>query len=93
VVIASERYPAEPRTGDVIEGLDDAARVEGAIVFHSGTRRDGDLIRTAGGRVLTVSAMGATIEAARERAYDAVDRISWPGHQYRRDIAAAAAGA
>jgi phosphoribosylamine--glycine ligase len=91
VVMASERYPAEPRTGDVIEGLDAAARVEGAIVFHAGTRRDGDVIRTAGGRVLAVTAMGATIEVARARAYDAADRISWPGRQYRRDIALGAA--
>jgi len=91
VVMASERYPAEPRTGDVIEGLDAAARVEGAIVFHAGTRRDGDVIRTAGGRVLAVTAMGATIEVARARAYDAADRISWPGRQYRRDIALVAA--
>jgi phosphoribosylamine--glycine ligase len=88
VVIASEHYPADPRTGDVIEGLDDAARVEGVMVFHAGTRRDGDVIRTAGGRVLTVTAMGETIDAARARAYEAVDRISWPGAQFRRDIAA-----
>ncbi len=91
VVMASEHYPAEPRTGDVIEGLDDAARVEGAMVFHAGTRRDGDVIRTAGGRVLAVSATGATVEDARRRAYGAVEEISWPGAQYRRDIAAAIA--
>jgi phosphoribosylamine---glycine ligase len=89
--MASERYPAEPRTGDVIDGLDDAARVDGAIVFHAGTRRDGDVIRTAGGRVLAVSATGATVEAARRCAYEAVDHISWPGCQYRREIALVAA--
>jgi phosphoribosylamine--glycine ligase len=93
VVVASEGYPTDPRTGDAIAGLDDAARVDGAMVFHAGTRRDGDAIVTAGGRVLAVSAMGATVGAARARAYDAVDRISWPGRQYRRDIAAAVAGA
>jgi phosphoribosylamine--glycine ligase len=93
VVIASEGYPAAPRTGDAIDGLDDAAEVEGAIVFHAGTQRDGDVIRTAGGRVLTVTGMGPTVDAARARAYEAVDRISWPGAQHRRDIAAAVADA
>jgi phosphoribosylamine--glycine ligase len=95
VVLASEGYPADPRTGDPIDGLDDAARVDGAIVFHAGTRRDdgGGAIMTAGGRVLAVSAMGATVDEARARAYDAVDRISWPGRQCRRDIAVAVAGA
>jgi phosphoribosylamine--glycine ligase len=90
VVLASEGYPADPRTGDAIDGLDAAAEVDGAIVFHAGTRRDG-VIRTAGGRVLAVSAVGETVEVARARAYEAVDRISWPGVQYRRDIAAAIA--
>jgi phosphoribosylamine--glycine ligase len=89
VVLASEGYPADPRTGDAIDGLDDAAAVDGAIVFHAGTRRDGDVIRTAGGRVLAVTATGATVDAARASAYLAADRISWPGCQYRRDIAAA----
>jgi phosphoribosylamine--glycine ligase len=88
IVVASEGYPASPRTGDAIEGLDAAAEVDGAIVFHAGTQRDGDVIRTAGGRVLAVTATGATVDTARARAYDAVDRISWPGAQYRRDIAA-----
>jgi len=92
VVLASEGYPAAPRTGDAIDGLDAAAEVDGAIVFHAGTRRDGDVIRTAGGRVLAVSATGPTLQTARTRAYDAVDRISWPGAQHRRDIAAAVAG-
>jgi len=91
VVMASEHYPADPRIGDAINGLDDAAEVDGAIVFHAGTKRDGDVIRTAGGRVLAVSAMGETVDAARTRAYDTVERISWPGVQYRRDIAAAVA--
>jgi phosphoribosylamine--glycine ligase len=91
VVLASEHYPADPRTGDAIHGLDVAASVDGAIVFHAGTRRDGDVIRTAGGRVLAVTATGSTIGAARARAYEAADHISWPGCQYRRDIALVAA--
>jgi phosphoribosylamine--glycine ligase len=87
VVLASEGYPAAPRTGDVIEGLDAVAAVDGAMVFHAGTRRVGDDIVTAGGRVLAVSALGPTVAAARARAYEAAVRITWPGRQYRRDIA------
>jgi phosphoribosylamine--glycine ligase len=90
VVLASEGYPAAPRTGDVISGLEDAAALEDVNVFHAATVRDGDDIRTAGGRVLAVTALAPTIAAARTRAYDAVNRISWPGMQHRTDIAAAA---
>jgi phosphoribosylamine---glycine ligase len=95
VVLASEGYPAAPRTGDLIEGLDAAGDVEGVTVFHAGTAAvDGrrDAVRTAGGRVLNVTALGATLAEARARAYEGAGRISWPGMQYRRDIAAAAAG-
>ncbi len=90
VVLASEGYPARPRTGDVVLGLDDAVRRPGVEVFHAGTRRDGDDIVTAGGRVLGVSAVAADLEAARAAAYAAVGDISWPGMQYRTDIAARA---
>ena len=93
VVLASEGYPADPRTGDPIRGLDDVTGVDGVMVFHAGTRRVDDAICTAGGRVLAVTATGATVDDARRRAYTAADRISWPGAQYRRDIAAAVAGA
>jgi phosphoribosylamine--glycine ligase len=94
VVLASEGYPAAPRTGDVISGLTEAAAVDGVTVFHAGTAADGrpGEIRTAGGRVLNVTALGATLAEARARAYEAAGRISWPGMRYRRDIAAAAAG-
>jgi phosphoribosylamine--glycine ligase len=96
VVLASEGYPAAPRTGDVIAGLEAAAEVEGVTVFHAGTAAGGagssGAIRTAGGRVLDVTALGADLAEARARAYEAAGRISWPGMQYRRDIAAAAAG-
>jgi phosphoribosylamine--glycine ligase len=89
VVLASEGYPASPRTGDVIEGLADAEGVEGVTVFHAGTTEGADgAILTAGGRVLDVTATGATIDEARARAYDAVARISWPGMHFRGDIAA-----
>ncbi len=91
VVLASEGYPAGHRTGDVIAGLDDAVAA-GATVFCAGVKRDdrGRLV-TAGGRVLDVTAMGATIAEARDRAYDAASRISWPGLHHRTDIALEAA--
>ena len=91
VVLAAERYPASPRTGDVITGLDSAGQIPGVTVFHAGTvagERPGE-VRTAGGRVLNVTALGAGVAEARARAYEAVGRISWPGMQYRRDIGAA----
>jgi phosphoribosylamine---glycine ligase len=90
VVLATEGYPASPRHGDVIEGIDDAEQLPGVTVFHAGTKpRDGKLM-TAGGRVLDVTAVAPTLAEARRRAYEAAGRISWPGVQYRRDIAAAA---
>jgi phosphoribosylamine--glycine ligase len=90
VVLATEGYPASPRSGDVISGLDAAGALDGVQVFHAGTVRDGATIRTAGGRVLAVTALGPTIGVARDRAYEATGLISWPGEQHRTDIAAAA---
>jgi phosphoribosylamine--glycine ligase len=87
VVLASEGYPLSPRTGDVIAGVEDAAQLDGVTVFHAGTRREGDRLVTAGGRVLDVTAVGSSIDQARGRAYDALRRISWPGVQSRADIA------
>jgi len=90
VVLASEGYPASPRTGDEIQGLDVA--FDNVTVFHAGTaRRDDGAVVTAGGRVLNVTARGATISEARDRAYAAVPQLRWPGVQYRRDVAAGAA--
>jgi phosphoribosylamine--glycine ligase len=88
VVLASAGYPAAPRTGTVIEGVEEAAAEDDVWVFHAGTAlREGRLV-TAGGRVLTVSALGATLEAAQARAYTAADRIRFEGRQLRRDIGA-----
>jgi phosphoribosylamine---glycine ligase len=88
VVLACEGYPASPRTGDVIEGIEDAAALPGVTVFCAGVGSDGNgRLVTAGGRVLDVTATGATIAEARERAYAAVDRIRWPGRHHRTDIA------
>ena len=92
VVLAAPGYPDAPRTGDVISGLDDAADVEGVTVVHAGTRLDDEgRFVTAAGRVLGVTATGATIAEARSRAYAGVARIEWPGMHYRTDIAADAA--
>ena len=91
VVCASEGYPLAPRTGDVIEGLDDAAGVEGVQVFCAGVDADADgRLRTAGGRVLSVTGLGADVAEARRRADEAVSRLSWPGMHHRTDIGASA---
>jgi phosphoribosylamine--glycine ligase len=91
VVMASGGYPGEYAAGVPISGLEEAAAVDGAIVFHSGTReRDGRVV-TSGGRVLAVSALGPTIERARSTAYEASSKIAFEGAHYRRDIAQAAA--
>ncbi|MGW1586671.1 phosphoribosylamine--glycine ligase [Streptomyces sp. NPDC002386] len=95
VVVASHNYPGTPRTGDPITGLDEVAAEDAphAYVLHAGTKRDGDAVVSAGGRVLSVTATGEDLTAARERAYRAVDRIRLDGSQHRTDIAARAAGA
>jgi phosphoribosylamine--glycine ligase len=85
VVMASERYPASPATGDRIEGLG-STFPSGSYVYHAGTKGDGSDVVTAGGRVLTVGARGATLAEARDRAYDAVGRIRWRGEHHRSDI-------
>ena len=88
VVIASEGYPAAPRTGDPITGLDAAAEVPGVVVLHAGTRRDGDgVLVSAGGRVLDVVAVGADLAKARSAAYEAVGLIELAGSHHRTDIA------
>jgi phosphoribosylamine---glycine ligase len=91
VVLATEGYPESPRKGDFIDGIDAAEELPGVTVFHAGTKQaDGGRVMTAGGRVLDVAAVAPTLEEARGRAYEAAGRVSWPGVQYRRDIAAAA---
>ncbi|UDY34104.1 phosphoribosylamine--glycine ligase [Dermatobacter hominis] len=91
VICASEGYPASPRTGDVIHGLEELEGLPGVQVYAAGVAVDpeGRLV-TAGGRVLDVCGRGATLADARERAYDAVSRLSWPGMHHRTDIARAA---
>ena len=92
VVIAASGYPAAPRTGDVISGLEEAADLVGVDVFHAGTTVTDDGIASSGGRVLSVTAHGESLAQARERAYAAVDLIRLEGSHHRRDIAEAAAG-
>ncbi|MCU0227389.1 MAG: phosphoribosylamine--glycine ligase [Bryobacterales bacterium] len=87
VVLAAANYPGAPRTGDAIVGLDEATAT-GATVFHAGTRLDAGTVRTAGGRVLGVTAGGSTLEAAIANAYHAADLIQFDGKQQRRDIGA-----
>ena len=89
VVLASEGYPASPRTGDRIEGLDAARAVDGVEVLCAGVGRDADgHLVTAGGRVLDVVGRGPDAATARARAYEAAACISWPGLHHRTDIAA-----
>jgi phosphoribosylamine---glycine ligase len=88
VVLTAARYPHATDVGTPIQGVADA-EAAGAIVFHAGTAaRDGQLL-TNGGRILNVTATGATVEEAKRRAYSACERISFPGCRYRRDIACA----
>ena len=92
VVLASRGYPATSSSGDRITGIDEAAAAPDVEVLHAGTAEDGaGGFVTAGGRVLDVTAVGATLAEARERAYAAADRIEFDGRQLRRDIAAEAA--
>jgi phosphoribosylamine---glycine ligase len=85
VVMAAEHYPETPRTGDTIDGLDGAAPPNSKI-FHAGTRLDGTLVRTAGGRVLCATALGETVQAAQQTAYALAAQISWAGEFHRTDI-------
>jgi phosphoribosylamine--glycine ligase len=90
VVMASGGYPGSYEKGKPITGLDDVAGDPNVVVFHAGTRLDGDRLVTAGGRVLGVTARGRTLEAAIETAYNAVEMIQFDGAYYRRDIGAKA---
>ncbi len=92
IVLASGGYPGKYETGLPIEGLDDLD--PDVLVFHAGTARqdDGTLV-TSGGRVLTVSALGPNLQAARDKAYRNVERIGFEGMHYRRDIGARAVAA
>ena len=84
--MAAKGYPEDYPKGDEIKGLAAAACVEDLFVFHAGTAGQAGRVVTNGGRVLGVTALGATVKEAIERAYQGVSLISWPGVHYRRDI-------
>jgi phosphoribosylamine--glycine ligase len=88
VVVAAQGYPEQPRTGDPILALPPEA--EDLMVFHAGTRREGERLLTSGGRVLCVTALGESLRNARRRAYEGVAQVRFEGAQYRRDIGARA---
>ncbi len=90
VVLASGGYPGTYQSGKQITGLEEAAKIEGATVFHAGTTYRDGAFYTAGGRVLGVTARAADLVTALGRAYEAVDRIHFEGMHYRKDIAARA---
>ena len=88
VVLAAGGYPESPRTGDAISGLGEVDDPD-VLVFHAGTTRDErGVLRTAGGRVLSVVGLGDDVAEARARAYDAAGRIRWKQQRFRTDIAA-----
>jgi phosphoribosylamine---glycine ligase len=86
VVMAARGYPDAPGRGSEIRDLDVAGRDPKVKIFHAGTRRDGERLLAEGGRVLSVTALGQDLAAARARAYAAVDRIQWPEGFCRHDI-------
>ena len=90
VVLASEGYPLSYKKGFEITGIDEAEKLDGVHVYHAGTKLDGDKVLTNGGRVLNVTALGESFEAARDLAYRACDLIDWEGKTLRRDIGARA---
>jgi phosphoribosylamine---glycine ligase len=85
IVLAAGNYPDTPRKGDVIHGLDVAAKLPGKV-FHAGTQLNGKDVVTSGGRVLCAVGLGDTVKAAQSQAYALADAIKWDGLQYRRDI-------
>lgn len=88
VVMATKGYPGSYPTGTPIAGLERAAAMPGATVFHAGTKLEGERLVSAGGRVLTICATGKDLPVARQRAYDAVAAVDWPEGFCRSDIGA-----
>ncbi|MFO1091660.1 MAG: phosphoribosylamine--glycine ligase [Hyphomicrobiales bacterium] len=87
VVMAADGYPGDVRTGTEIRNVSLADSLTDTVVFHAATKRDGERLLASGGRVLGVTALGQTVSEARQKAYEAVDMIDWPGGFCRRDIA------
>jgi phosphoribosylamine--glycine ligase len=90
VVVASKGYPDSPETGKVVTGLDSLKDWSDVVVYHAATRREEGQVKTVGGRVFGVTALGANLESAIARAYEAIGKIQFEGMTYRRDIGARA---
>ena len=90
VVLASKGYPDTPETGKVISGLDALKDWHDVVVYHAATRREDGAVKTVGGRVLGVTALGANLDSAVARAYEAISKVSFDGMLYRKDIGARA---
>jgi phosphoribosylamine--glycine ligase len=90
VVVASKGYPDTPETGKVVSGLDSLKDWSDVVVYHAATKREDGHVKTVGGRVLGVTALGANLESAIARAYEAIGKIQFEGMTYRRDIGARA---
>jgi phosphoribosylamine--glycine ligase len=90
VVVSSGGYPGSYETGYEITGLDEANKVKDTVVFHAGTAMDGDKVVSAGGRVLGVTSLGASVEEAINTAYEACGKIEFKDHFLRKDIGAKA---
>jgi len=86
VVLASKGYPEKPEDGKEIIGLEEVEKMEDVVVFHAGTELKNGRLYTKGGRVLNVCAWGKNLRGARERAYEAIEKISFEGMHYRKDI-------
>jgi phosphoribosylamine--glycine ligase len=86
VVVASKGYPETPETGKVIHGLESLKEWSDVVVYHAATKSEDGKVMTVGGRVLGVTALGANLESAIARAYEAVAKISFDGMVYRKDI-------
>jgi len=86
VVIAAKGYPGDYEKGSVIKGIEDAPEDSFHQIFHAGTARRDGAITANGGRVLNVTARGASLIEARDRAYGLADAIDWPEGFFRRDI-------
>ena len=84
VVLAAANYPAAPRTGDPITRLADDT--DDCVIFHAGTQLEDDVVKTSGGRVLCVTALGDSLKRAHATAYDAIARTHFNGQQFRHDI-------
>ncbi len=90
VVLASKGYPDEPETGKVVTGLDAIKEWSDVVVYHAATKREDGAVKTVGGRVLGVTALGANLDSAIARAYEAIEKIQFDGMFYRKDIGARA---